>query len=371
MSSVHTRTGSSALQCSLTLPGRRIATSLHTSDKSVATQRANALQELVNALDPKLESRQTKLLSLVEDIFVAFKVPVPWDKSTTAVPVSMAAEAYLARRSTKIVQSSYDFLKTTLEAFCASVQNRAIDKLVGADLQRWYDAQVKSVAISTANHRWGAVRALFSYATKMGMLRLNPALGVEIEEIEETIKEAMPDADFLKLAHWIGENGDHDWLKLIYIARYTGLRLMDAVSLRWENVGKDYIVCQTRKSDKEVVIPIMPELAPALVNHMGFMPCDYLLPHLAYKPGSVLSNQFADLMDLAGVDAKETVVKNGRKQRAVTFHSLRAAFISDLARRGVPEDLRMLIVGHAQASTHRAYVKQEPGDVVRRMAEYV
>lgn len=371
MSSIHTRNNTTVLQCSLTLPTKRVATSLHTKDKAVATRRANALQALVTTLGEKEQARQNKLLYLVEEIFHSFEIPVPWDQGKIAVPTSAVVEAYLARRSTRVVQSTLSFLQSTLTAFCVAVKDKPIDQVQGADVQAWYDGLLKTVAISTANHRYQAVRAVFAFAVRMGIVRLNPVLGVEQEENEESIKEPMPDESFQKLARFLDDGGHYEWLRLIFISRYTGLRLMDAVSLHWENITGGCVVCVTNKTGREVAVPILEELKPALVNHMGFMPCDYLMPNLASMDAQTLSRAFAEWMDAAGVDAKIVTTANGRTQRAITFHSLRAAFCTDLARRGVPEDLRMLLAGHTTPLVHRGYVRQDPADLVRRLKEYV
>ena len=50
---------------------------------------------------------------------------------------------------------------------------------------------------------------------------------------------------------------------------------------------------------------------------------------------------------------------NGRSVNALTFHSLRHSFSSLLANAGVPEELRMAMVGHTSRDTHKRYTHHE------------
>jgi len=372
MASIHTRNNSTVLQGSFTANGERLTTTLHTKDRQVAAKRAGSVQALIDALDPRVQSRQAKLLGLVEEVFDAFDLPVPWeDKKVSCISLSSHIEAFLARRKAKVAPATAKAIQTAMDGFLVALGDVQLSSITGADVQRWYDQQVGAVSVNTANGRFVYVNALLENALAMGYIQKNPAEGVEMGDGQESSKEAMSHEDLGKVVEYLTGTGEFDWRLLCWISRYTGLRLMDAVRLTWGNIHVDHISCVTAKTGAEVVIPILPQLASFVKNDIGHQDSDFLFPELAGLSAQTLSADFVDILTDAGVDMKERVLPNGRLQRAITFHSLRAAFCSDLAKRGVPEDLRMLLAGHTKASTHRGYVKQSPEDIRKRLEPFI
>jgi integrase len=106
------------------------------------------------------------------------------------------------------------------------------------------------------------------------------------------------------------------------------------------------------------------------LNKLDGLPEDApLCQSLSQRSVASLSNEFSNLLNKAGIDTGKFEA-NGRARNRKTFHSLRSSFCSDLARRGVPQDLRMLMAGHRTASAHKGYVHQSASDVAARMAPF-
>ena len=88
-----------------------------------------------------------------------------------------------------------------------------------------------------------------------------------------------------------------------------------------------------------------------------------LFPALADKSTSKLSREFSEVMDRANV--RGSIVReradgaSGRNIRSLSFHSLRHAYASIMANRGVSEEVRMKLAGHSSHDAHAGYTHHE------------
>lgn len=115
------------------------------------------------------------------------------------------------------------------------------------------------------------------------------------------------------------------------LARLTGLRLGDLVTLKWSQVfDKQITVERTRKRGGRAVIPIFPELR-ALLNEIG------------RKDGTVLLNSRQKAWTASGL---ETVWQR-RKPEGFdrTIHDLRGSFVTFLAVKGLTDEQIARVVG--------------------------
>ena len=106
-------------------------------------------------------------------------------------------------------------------------------------------------------------------------------------------------------------------------------------------------------------MPLHPELQTHLETLAGKdTPEDYVRPSQAgLESGGRrgLSRQFHQLMQAAGGDRREVTNPAGRKLAKRSIHSLRHAFVSDLANSGSNPELRRKLSGHKTASVHELY----------------
>jgi integrase len=102
---------------------------------------------------------------------------------------------------------------------------------------------------------------------------------------------------------------------------------------------------------------------PALEDYLLTLPTprsdeEFLFPSLAGRRSTNLSKQFSRLMEEARIDNRD-IRKRGdgaaRHVRALSFHSLRHAFVSQLANANVSEEQRMELTGHTTRDIHKLY----------------
>ena len=71
---------------------------------------------------------------------------------------------------------------------------------------------------------------------------------------------------------------------------------------------------------------------------------------------------FRRIMERAGIDAgvaRERAGKAGHSVSRLSFHSLRHSFTSELARAGVPPEVRQQLTGHSDLASHKTYTHLE------------
>ena len=151
---------------------------------------------------------------------------------------------------------------------------------------------------------------------------------------------------------------------LFAIGIYTGLRLGDCATLKWDNVDLvrrfiSVIPAKTRRHGTRVKIPIHSTLAAMLAETPAEKRKGEILPQTAKKyrdtNGIVLCAEIRDIFEACGI---QTRVKDpGRKRFSteVGFHSLRHTFVSLAANAGAPFALVQSIVGHSTAEMTRHY----------------
>jgi integrase len=203
------------------------------------------------------------------------------------------------------------------------------------------------------------VRALFATAVEEGLLRSNPAAGLRLsqrradvngDEDEEAGRvKAMSEAELTALLAAIRRNDERWWLFFAFLA-WSGLRIGEAIELRWKDVdlGERIVKVRRRYFDGRVGPPktkygkrrlrLTPELARALWRVRGAAG-DEELVFVNGSGGRIhASNLMRRVLKPAAVEAGlGEWVREGRTLRADTwvgFHSFRHTCATVLFRRG-------------------------------------
>jgi integrase len=107
------------------------------------------------------------------------------------------------------------------------------------DVKRYIASVAGSgVSVSTVRGAYAPVRALFATAVEDGLIRVNPAAGIRLavsngnEEEEIEIVKALTEEELRKL---IAATAEEHRLLVRFLA-HTGLRIGEALALRWEDV---------------------------------------------------------------------------------------------------------------------------------------
>jgi len=153
---------------------------------------------------------------------------------------------------------------------------------------------------------------------------------------------------------------------LCYIGAYTGMRMVDAVHMKWSQIdfAKRMITgmpVKTRGIQREVFVPLHPDLKAALDLAASAGNKGYVMPAVVERyernPDGICDD-FHKILDLDSVGLKEIQqAVRGKSRRSYSFHSFRHTFASFAASAGVPIAVLAAILGDNITTLQKYYVK--------------
>ena len=279
---------------------------------------------------------------------------------------------WLNAKKTEIASSTMDFYQASLNKFLHFLGRRAdepIGEVMKEDVVAFRNSLVNQVSAKTANHDLKTLKMLFKSARRDSVVTEDPTEFVETVRKERRAKIKRPFS--LPELRSVLDLASNEWRSMILFGLYTGQRLGDIATLRWNNLDlvRGELRLSTRKTDKTLVLP----LAAPLRKHLESLspssnepsapihPKAYDLVERQGKTGN-LSHQFADLLAAAGLRQKRNHKSTGkgrgtrRDVQPLSFHSLRRTATTLLHEAGVPAAVAQALIGHDSEAMHELYV---------------
>jgi integrase len=271
----------------------------------------------------------------------------------------------------RVAESTFLRYRKSVESFIKTLESKAelpIENISPEDINRFATSRFKDgLSASTVAIDLKALSSAFNSAYRQGKILSNPVLAADPIEASQEKRLPFKEGEIQRLL--AGTKGT-DWETVILLAAYAGLRLGDAVNLKWENINLfegtiTFRPGKTSRKKVDLTLPIAPRLQEHLKNCRAQQSKSaFLCPTLSGKTSagkSGLSMQFTRIMgktkiDQGGIEAEG---EKGRTFNRKTFHSLRHSFISRLEASGVPSDIRMKLAGHTSESVHAGYTHTE------------
>src|SRR5207237_9867439 len=166
------------------------------------------------------------------------------------------------------------------------------------------------------------LRMPFKAAHDSGYIEINPCTKNSVRPVKDETRNFEKDVFTPEqLAALIRAAKSDDWKGAIVCGAYTGLRLRDVADLQWSAINweEQKITVTTRKTRKDVTVPIHPQFASWLEQQTRGIGKAPVFPTLAGKSGagkSGLSMQFKRIMERAGIRGRilREAVGAGRSQ---------------------------------------------------------
>ena len=211
------------------------------------------------------------------------------------------------------------------------------------------------------------LRSVFSTALKQGKILHNPAEAVEVTTEADIVRRPLSADQIEKI---LATAAGTEWETATLLGAFQGFRLRDSVDLVWESYDPTTrsITLVPQKRRRRNPTPIVLPVHPRVETHLSSLPrpenpAAPLCPTLSSLPTggpTGLSARFASLLRKAGIKQSSSSGRGfGRTRNAYSFHSLRHAFVSNLANAGVPVELRMKLSAHVDRSVHSRYTHHE------------
>jgi integrase len=178
---------------------------------------------------------------------------------------------------------------------------------------------------SQARNYLDAMKGLYRWAKKAGMVPHDPTLGVEPPPKPKGPGFAMWSEDEVDAyeARWPLGTKERVWMAVLL---YTGLRRGDAVRLGRQHVSDGVATLRTEKTDTEVSIPILPVLAEALKAG----PCGDLAFICGVNRKPLTKESFGNLFKLACREAGVNKSAHGLRKLGATRAANAGATVAEL-----------------------------------------
>jgi len=221
------------------------------------------------------------------------------------------------------------------------------------------DLTAARVSASTYNQHRGLLRMLWRVLADECRLAGNPWDKITTKKLTPlaTRKRALTGPQFDSLLAAVETDPDmHD---LFVLLAWTGLRLADAVLMKWgaadfrRRVLTITPMKTARRQGKQVFIPMFPAVLAVLNRRQQgrvLDPAGHVFPELAEQyrhDAPKFSNAISEAFERAGMQTTEE--RADRKRAVVVFgaHSLRHYFTTQAAASGMPDAMLKTITGHA------------------------
>lgn len=292
--------------------------------------------------------------------------------------IQEAFENFLKKKVSKSegTQERYRQVVAEFLEFLGKGAGRKLEALTGGEIEDFKALQLKKgLAGKSVNLKLKLIRSVLGDYAKRGRIDRNPGYEVALAEENAGGREDFTPSQITALLRACErfkqekEGRGKDWHGLILVCYYTGCRLSDAANLRAGDVHLDgepgpflEYVERKKKHNPKVRKTLHTDLSDYLLSvSLGDDPEAFLFPRLAGRGtggANGLSREFVALMDEAGIQRRvirEGTKDGGRRIYNLSEHSLRHSTASQLAEAGIPEDVRMAVVGHEDKKVHRNY----------------
>lgn len=215
------------------------------------------------------------------------------------------------------------------------------------------------VTATTFNNHVKLLRTVFAALREQSGMALNPWAEVKLLEKDTQGRENFTPDELATIC----SRATGTTRYMLGLGLYTGMRLGDVVTLRWQDIKPDRIEIIPRKTSrkqKKITLPIHAVLAGLLqeLKKQGG-DSEYLFPaeREAYlKDSGAITKGFQKFLNDCGITTTED--GNGHRRRAIIrkgFHSLRHSFVSLCAANKVPQVAIMDLVGHGSPAMTALY----------------
>ena len=242
-----------------------------------------------------------------------------------------------------------------------------VSDLAGVD-RRMVNGYVESYRSShtaaTTNKNIFLLKGMVGVMTNAVGLRVNPFDHVAQLQWDTHSRRSLTKDEIARLISVAGEEGG-EYRMLFLIAVYTGLRLGECCTLKWDDIDIrrgiiQFTPSKTRKfaNGQLVTVPLHWKLMQALLETPQEARRGAVLPVLS---ASYATNRWCAkkalkrIFEAAGIQTSVKIADRSRMAPEASFHSLRHSFVSFAANSGVPLDYLRSIVGHTTTAMTRHY----------------
>lgn len=300
--------------------------------------------------------RRSNLTSEREAKKVEFELLTELQDSRSKVSWEKWSEHFLERYRLEYRNSTFVNYKASVDKWITPFwKDKFIDDIVTRDVHSLVFDHVTGVSSYTRRGILKIVKRIFNMAIEDGLITRNPALGVRVSIAESNQLALNRNEIDVLLAE--GKAVQHRFYPHWCLAILTGMRSGELHALRWTDIDfvSGFISISkswTRfngegptKTAKNRVCPLSQECRKFLQDLKVQNPdSEFVLPRLWEWDHGIQGKIIKDFCKGIGITE-------------ITFHDLRATFITQMLNNGVPLSKVMSIVGHSSLKTTQGYLR--------------
>jgi len=275
----------------------------------------------------------------------------PIDLKTFRFEFLKHSEAVHSPKTTKTYITTFKYLL----GFLGNIQ---LSEISDRNIRAYIDFRIKNPSLFQARKDLINIGSCLNWALQENYLLANPCLLIKKIKVPPKLPIFFSKHEFTKL---ISIQMDDELKAMIQIAVNTGLREMELLTLRWNQISfnESILILDNRthitKSKKIRTIP----LNRIVLDVLGRLYSSTIKGELVFKFEGItnrekyVQNNFRKYVKLAGVNSK------------LNFHSLRHTFASWLVQAGVSIYEVSKLLGHADIKTTQIYAHLRDDDLRR------
>lgn len=332
------------------------------TNRSTGTPNRQAAQLIADAYEKSAKAakagrfNETQARKVLNDILER-----AGEKTMNGDTVESYFKQWLGKHSNKATSERYTRIADMFIKSLGKNSDAYLSSITHKDISGFIESRRESgMAPSTVKVDLKILNNAFNLARKMEIIDANPV--EKAMTLQPKFKASLERKPFtIEQVSKLVQTATGEWLTLILLGYYTGARLVDCATMKWDNVDFDrHILTYTAQKTKTVSsVPLSAQLESHLLklastdSHNPF-----LSPSLSNRKScgvGGLSGVFGALMAKAGIDP-EIIKGNGIKNFSqLSFHSLRHTFNSLLANNGVDQETRKKLIGHKTDAVNTGY----------------
>lgn len=249
----------------------------------------------------------------------------------------------------------------------AGVRLEQLQRLEAKDFRAWLASRMGDFEASSTARALSTVKHFFRYLEKQDVLANAAIFHIRGPKLKKSVPKALGEQQARDAIEGVGAQHMEEWVNLRDVALLVlvygcGLRISEALSLRYGDVPLSEVLAITGKGKKQRMVPVLPMVREAIDAYVAACPYPFSqeMPLFVGARGKKLDPAIFQLQ-LRKVRAQLALPET------TTPHAFRHSFATHLLSSG--GDLRSIqeLLGHESLSTTQRYTQV---DKARLMAAY-
>lgn len=228
--------------------------------------------------------------------------------------------------------SSYKVIMSKQKELLAIIKPTTdIKKIDYKAVEKYLNAlKAKNNSDATINSKLAYLSKILNYAYKINLIDARPYIPTLKEKPSK--EKYLSQAEKVQMILWCRKNKQKELLKVLLIGLYTGLRINNILSLTDANFRDGKLFIYDKKVNRNLILPVSNKIKYIITRHKSFT--------LSYAQCYYIFNLMKQQLQL---DA------------AITIHTLRHTFCSDLVQKGIAIPVIQKLANHKKISTTLRY----------------